>query len=143
MTNAAGLRVLSIALGVFLIFMGLDKIGWLMDSSLLTGRLQQWRASAPPMSAWYLDSIAIPGAPFFARLVLLAELSAGAALLAGVRVRLAAALSLLMVLTGQEPVAALREALPRWSEEQPRSKSGNDVDDKFTKWRDEVRKRGY
>jgi thiosulfate dehydrogenase [quinone] large subunit len=98
MTNAAGLRVLSIALGVFLIFMGLDKIGWLMDSGLLTGRLQQWRASAPPLSAWYLDTIAIPGAPFFARLVLLAELSAGAALIAGVKVRLAAALSLVMVL---------------------------------------------
>ena len=98
MTNAAGLRVLSIALGVFLIVMGLDKIGWLMDSGLLTGRLQQWRASAPPMSAWYLDTIAIPGAPFFARLVLLAELSAGAALIAGVKVRLAAALSLVMVL---------------------------------------------
>jgi uncharacterized membrane protein YphA (DoxX/SURF4 family) len=90
--------VLSVALGVFLVFMGLDKIGWLMDSGLLTQRLQQWRASAPPMSAWYLDTIAIPGAPFFARLVLLAELSAGAALVAGVNVRLAAALSILMVL---------------------------------------------
>jgi len=35
MTSASGLRVLSIALGLFLIFMGLDKVGWLMDSSLL------------------------------------------------------------------------------------------------------------
>jgi uncharacterized membrane protein YphA (DoxX/SURF4 family) len=42
--------------------------------------------------------VAIPGAPIFARVVLLAELAGGAALILGVRVRLTAALSLLMVL---------------------------------------------
>ena len=68
MTSASGLRVLSIALGVFLIFMGLDKVDWLMDSSLLV-RLQEWRESAQPMVRWYLDTIAIPGAPVFACLV--------------------------------------------------------------------------
>ena len=98
MTSAAGLRVLSIALGAFLIFMGLDKIDWLMDSGFLTRRLEEWRASAPPMSRWYLETIAIPGAPLFARLVLLGELAAGAAMVCGVKVRLAAAVSLLMVL---------------------------------------------
>ena len=90
MTSASGLRVLSIALGVFLIFMGLDKVGWLMDSGPLVSRLQEWRESAPPMARWYLDTIAIPGAPVFARLVLVGELSAGAALLCGIKVRLAA-----------------------------------------------------
>jgi thiosulfate dehydrogenase (quinone) large subunit len=97
-TSASGLRVLSITLGVFLIFMGIDKVGWLMDSSILVGRLQEWRGSAPPMARWYLDTIAIPGAPLFARLVLVGELSAGAALLCGIKVRLAAIVSLLMVL---------------------------------------------
>ena len=98
MTNASGLRVLSIALGVFLIFMGLDKVGWLMDSSLLVGRLQEWRESAQPIVRWYLDTIAIPGAPVFARLVLVGELAVGAALLCGIKVRWAASVALLMVL---------------------------------------------
>lgn len=98
MTSANGLRVLSIALGVFLLFMGLDKVEWLMDSGPLVRRLQEWRGSASPMSRWYLDALAIPGAPVFARLVLVGELAAGAALLCGVRVRLAAGVSLLMVL---------------------------------------------
>ena len=98
MTSASGLRVLSITLGMFLLFMGLDKLGWLMDGSLLVMRLQEWRGSASPMARWYLDTIAIPGAPVFARLVPFGELAAGAALVCGIRVRLAAIVSLLMVL---------------------------------------------
>jgi uncharacterized membrane protein YphA (DoxX/SURF4 family) len=97
-TSASALRVLSIALGVFLIFMGLDKLAWFMDSSFLVTRLQEWRGQAPPMARWYLDSIAIPGAPVFARLVPIGELAAGAALLCGIKVRLAASVALLMVL---------------------------------------------
>lgn len=98
MTSATGLRVLSILLGVFVLCMGLDKINWLMDSDLLLRRLQEWRGSAPAVSRWYLDAIAIPGAPVFARLVLLGELAAGAALICGVRVRMAAAVTFVMVL---------------------------------------------
>ena len=98
MTSANGLRVLSILLGIFVLCMGLDKIDWLMDSSILLRRLQEWRGSAPPASRWYLETIAIPGAPVFARLVLLGKLAAGAALILGVRVRLAAAVTCVMVL---------------------------------------------
>ena len=50
------------------------------------------------MVRWYLDTIAIPGAPVFARLVLVGELAAGAALLCGIKVRWAASVALLMVL---------------------------------------------
>lgn len=92
------LRILSVALGVFLIFMGLDKIEWLTDSGILLQRLQEWRDMARPLSGWYLETVAIPGAPIFARLVVLAELAAGSALVLGIKVRLAAALALLMVI---------------------------------------------
>jgi uncharacterized membrane protein YphA (DoxX/SURF4 family) len=92
------LRILSLALGVFLIFMGLDKIDWLTDSATLTRRLQEWRGTVRPLARWYLDTVAIPGAPVFARIVPLAELAGGTALLLGVRVRLAAALTFVMVL---------------------------------------------
>lgn len=91
------LRVLSIALGVFLLFMGLDKIDWFMDAGILTRMLQQWRGMARPLARWYLDTIALPGAPVFARVVPLAELAAATALLLGVRVRLAAVLAIVMV----------------------------------------------
>ena len=96
--HAGALRVLSVAMGVFLIFMGLDKIGWLTDPGFLMRRLQEWRGTVRPFARWYLDTIAIPGAPVFARVVLLAELSAGTALVLGIKVRLAALLALLMVI---------------------------------------------
>ena len=85
-------------MGVFLIFMGLDKIDWLMDGAILTqkasGVARHGAAPRPVVSR----TIAIPGAPVFARVVPLAELAAGAALILGIRVRLAAALALLMVI---------------------------------------------
>jgi uncharacterized membrane protein YphA (DoxX/SURF4 family) len=97
-TPAAALRILSLALGVFLIFMALDKIAWLTDATVLARRLQEWRGTARPLARWYLENVAIPGAPVFARLVVVAELAAGTALILGTRVRLAAALAFLMVL---------------------------------------------
>ena len=97
-SHAGALRILSVMMGVFLVCMGLTKIDWLMDGGILTQLLQEWRGSARPLARWYLDTIAIPGAHVFARVVMLAEVAAGAALVLGVHVRLAAALALLMVL---------------------------------------------
>jgi uncharacterized membrane protein YphA (DoxX/SURF4 family) len=97
-SSAGGLRVLSLLMGAFLIFMGLDKLGWFVDDGFLVGRLQEWRDIAAPASRWYLEKVAIPGAPVFARLVPLGELSAGTALICGIWVRPAAVVALLMVL---------------------------------------------
>jgi uncharacterized membrane protein YphA (DoxX/SURF4 family) len=93
----SALRALSLFMGVFLIFMGLDKLDWLTDGDLLARRLAEWRGTVRPFARWYLDAVAIPGAPVFARLVPIAELAAGTALVFGVRARLAATLALLMV----------------------------------------------
>ena len=95
---AGGLRVLSLFIGVFLISMGFGKLGWFTDSSLLIAELRGWWGNAPALSRWYIDTVALPGAPLFARLVLFGELASGAALVAGFRVRLAAGVALLMVL---------------------------------------------
>ena len=97
-SGAAGLRVLSLFMGVFLIAMGCGKLGWFTDSSFLVTELRGWWGSAPALSRWYIDMVAMPGAPLFARLVLFGELASGAALVAGFRVRLAAGVALLMVL---------------------------------------------
>jgi uncharacterized membrane protein YphA (DoxX/SURF4 family) len=96
-STAGGLRVLSIMMGTFLVFMGIDKISWLTDDSVLAGRFREWLEVAPAASRWYLEHVAIPGTPAFARLVPLAEMTAGAALVGGAKVRLAAALALFMV----------------------------------------------
>lgn len=93
-----GLRVLSICMGVFMLFMGISKFGWLTDTGVLAGRFQEWREVAPPASRWYLENIAIPGLPVFARIVVIAEISTGIALILGFRVRLVAALAFLMIL---------------------------------------------
>jgi uncharacterized membrane protein YphA (DoxX/SURF4 family) len=95
---ASGLRVLALLLGVFLIFQGLGKIAWFSDSSILNGALQGWLKDAPPTTRWYLETVAIPGVPMFARLVPIGELAAGAALVIGFSSRLAAAAAFLMVL---------------------------------------------
>ena len=92
------LRVLSIMLGVFLLFMGIDKISWFLDGSILANRLQEWRGMARPLARWYIDTIALPGVPMFARIVPLAELAAGSALILGFWTRLAAVMALLMVI---------------------------------------------
>ena len=95
---AGGLRVLSVLMGVFIVFMGMGKLAWFGDSGYLVAELERWREFAPAMSRWYLDTVAIPGAPLFARLVVLGELATGAALVTGVRIRLAATVALLMIL---------------------------------------------
>jgi len=95
---SGGLRVLSVLMGVFLLFMGLSKTAWLGDSGYLVAELEGWREFAPSISRWYLETVAIPGAPVFARLVVLGELATGAALVTGVRIRLAATVALLMIL---------------------------------------------
>jgi uncharacterized membrane protein YphA (DoxX/SURF4 family) len=95
---ATGLRVLGVFLGVFLVFEGLGKLAWLGDSGPLSQQLQGWLKDAPASSRWYLETFAIPGAPMFARLVTIGELTAGAALIAGFWTRLAAALAFLMIL---------------------------------------------
>jgi len=94
-----GLIALRLLLGVFFLFEGLDKMAWLFDPSLLvTNSLQNWARNGVPISRWYVETICIPGAPLFARLVFLGEVATGAALLLGYWTRIAAAVAFLMVL---------------------------------------------
>lgn len=92
-----GLRVLACMLGVFFIFNALDKAAWLTDSGMLAARLDGWLENASPGTRWYIETVAMPGVPLFARLVPVAELTAGAALVLGFWTRLAATVALLTV----------------------------------------------
>jgi uncharacterized membrane protein YphA (DoxX/SURF4 family) len=95
--SAYALRILAVMLGAFLIFNGLDKLSWFLDSSILAERLDGWLASAAPPSEWYIETVAKPGVPLFARVVPIAELAAGTALIIGFWTRLAAFMALAMV----------------------------------------------
>ena len=94
---AIGLRVLALLLGVFFLFQGLNKVEWLADSGILATRLHNWMREAAPSVRWYLETFAIPGVPLFARLVPLAELTTGVALIVGFWPRLIAGIALVMV----------------------------------------------
>jgi uncharacterized membrane protein YphA (DoxX/SURF4 family) len=95
--HGAALRVLSLALGVFFLFMALDKRAWIAEPGLLATQLTGWLANAPAPSRWYLETLAIPGARGFAPLVLAGEFAVAVALLLGVYVRPAALAGIFMV----------------------------------------------
>src|SRR5688572_7523078 len=96
----AVLVLLRILLCVVLYLLGLDKAPWLLDATPLAAQLSSWLLDAPPLSRWYLDRI-IPGAPVFARVIPLAAILGGIALVAGFWARIAAAVSLVAVLSLQ------------------------------------------
>ena len=97
--SEAALLALRIMLGMFFLFEGLDKFPWLANPSLLvTQSLQNWANNGVAISRWYVATICIPGAPVFARLVFLGEVSTGIALILGIRTRVAAAVAFVMVL---------------------------------------------
>ena len=104
------LRVLAVALGVFFLAMGLNKVEWLTNSDLLAERFARWLPAAAPHARWYLENIAIPGAPLFARLVPLGELAAAAALILGTNMRVVAPVTAAMVFNFHVATSAL----PSW-----------------------------
>jgi uncharacterized membrane protein YphA (DoxX/SURF4 family) len=97
-TGSFGLRLLAVMLGVFFIAMSFTKLAWLIDSSILLQKFQQWLPTAAPSARWYLETVCIPGAPIFARLVPIGEFCAGVALIVGFWPRMAAIAAFLMVL---------------------------------------------
>jgi uncharacterized membrane protein YphA (DoxX/SURF4 family) len=98
--QAAALVLLRVLLGVFMFFFGLDKASWLLDATPLAAQLSSWLLDAPPASRWYLERI-IPGAPVFSRVVPLAAMLGGIALAVGFWARIAATVSLVVVLSLQ------------------------------------------
>lgn len=98
--QGTGLVIIRVCLGVFFLFEGIGKLGWLMNASILAGRFNGWLADAAAGSAsrWYLEHVAIPGTAVFARLVPLGELAAGVALIVGFWTPFAAFLAFFMVM---------------------------------------------
>lgn len=97
-STALGLTALRTLLGVFFLLMGLNKVGWLSDPSILAGALAEYLQSANAWNRPYLEFVCIPAASIFARLVPIGEMATGLAFLVGAYTRPAALAALAMVL---------------------------------------------
>lgn len=95
-----GLAIVRITIGVFFLFQGIAKIRWFTDSSLLAGKLSDWmQASAPgSVSVQYLERVAVPYTSIYARVVPLAEILSGLALIVGLWTPVFAFITFFMVL---------------------------------------------
>lgn len=98
--QTVALVLLRVVLGVYVFFFGFEKASWLLDAGPLTAQLTQWLLDAPSASRWYLERL-MPGAPVFARVVPLGAMVGGIALAVGLWTRMAAAMSLVIVLSLQ------------------------------------------
>ena len=105
-TQRAALVLLRIFIGVYMFFFGFEKASWLLDATPLTVQLSGWLLNAPPATRWYLDRV-IPGAPVFARIMPLGAMIGGLALTIGFWTRIAAAVSLVVVLSLQFAAGAM------------------------------------
>jgi len=92
------LRIVSLGVGVFFLAMCLNKVAWLTDPSLLSQRFERWLPNAAPYAKTYLETVAIPGAAVFARLVPLGEFLTALAMFSGVFTNVAAGVALVMIL---------------------------------------------
>lgn len=99
--QGTGLAVTRICVGVFFLFEGLTKVRWFAHPSILSGMFAQWMTNAGPLSRWYLERIAVPGLPYFARLVPIGEICSGIALVLGFWTPLFAFIAFFMALNFQ------------------------------------------
>ncbi len=97
-SSARGLTALRLCLGVFFLFEGIGKLAWLTDPSPLTTQLTGYLQGANQWNRAYLETVCLPGAAVFARLVLFGELATGISFLLGAYARVAAIAAFLMVL---------------------------------------------
>ena len=107
--QGTGLAILRICLGVFFLFEGIGKIGWLGNTSMLAGQFATWASGLPDgsLSAWYLHRIAVPYTSIFARLVPLGELTCGLMLISGFWTPIAAFIAFFMAFNFQFASGAL------------------------------------
>jgi uncharacterized membrane protein YphA (DoxX/SURF4 family) len=98
--HGTALALLRILLGVFFLFQGLDNLHWVLDTSPLSQQLAAWQqnAAAGSISALYLQRVAIPFAGVLARLVPLAEIGSGLAMIVGFWTAFFAFVALVIVL---------------------------------------------
>lgn len=102
------LLILRVSLGVFFLFKAVGKMSWILDSSILSGRLELWLQQATAVNRWYIELV-LPGADVLSRVVVVAELGTAAALLSGFWMQPVALAAFFMVLNFHVATAAIFE----------------------------------
>ena len=92
--------IIRLALAGLFLSLGVDKIheGWLTNPEHLLGSLNNFHQRASGTHLYYLDTVAIPYADLWSKLIAIGETSLGVSLLLGLFARLSSLVGIFMVL---------------------------------------------
>ncbi len=98
--SAIQLFIIRLALGALMLHGGFEKYqeGWLRDAAPLRSSLESMQQHASGYQLQYLDSVAIPYASLWSKLICMGELALGISLLLGCLVRFSTLVGMLYVL---------------------------------------------
>jgi len=96
--NQKWVAFLRIAIGIFFVAQGLNKLEWYTTSEFLRTSLEHYSQNASPVTAWYQKHVAYPGIEAWSRLIPSGEMLIGIALVLGLLTRAALISALALVL---------------------------------------------
>lgn len=96
--NQKWIAFLRIAIGIFFIAQGLNKLDWYTSSEFLRTSIDRYSQNASPVTAWYQKHVAYPGIEAWSRLIPTGEMLIGIALVLGLLTRAALIGALALVL---------------------------------------------
>jgi thiosulfate dehydrogenase [quinone] large subunit len=89
---------LRIAVGLFFLAQGLNKLEWYSSSEFLRTTIDRYSQSAPPLSSWYQKHVAYPGIEAWSRMIPTGEMLIGVALMVGLLTQPTLIITLVLVL---------------------------------------------
>jgi thiosulfate dehydrogenase [quinone] large subunit len=89
---------LRIAVGLFFLAQGLNKLEWYSSSEFLRTTLDRYSQNAPPLSSWYQKHVAYPGIEAWSRMIPTGEMLIGVALMVGLLTQPTLIITLVLVL---------------------------------------------
>ena len=89
---------LRIAIGLFFVAQGLNKLDWYTSSEFLRTSLDRYSLNAPPATVWYQKHIAYPGIEAWSRMIPTGEMLIGVALVLGLLTQAALISAIVLVL---------------------------------------------
>ncbi|MCX6137801.1 MAG: DoxX family protein [Ignavibacteriales bacterium] len=81
--NPRWIAFFRIAVGIFFLAQGLNKLEWLNSSEFLKTNLERYAVNAPPVTQWYQLHVAQPGIEAWTRLIPTGEILIGVSLILG------------------------------------------------------------
>jgi uncharacterized membrane protein YphA (DoxX/SURF4 family) len=87
-----------IAVGIFFLTQGLNKLEWLNSSEILKTNLERYAVNAHPVSLWYQHYVARPGVEAWSRLIPTGEIMIGVSLILGLLTRSSLIAAILLII---------------------------------------------